>query len=103
MNTKHEELAKDLNIVTTHDLKSRDTCIRLALSLILYTMYTGKAYNIYRFQGKPGYETLRSALHDVAFVMSYELMMNALESYGFVINDSPGYKDTNHFDKWSRW
>ena len=69
-----------------------DTEIRVASSILIYTLHTGRTYNMWRFQGVYRYDMMMH-LHALVTVISMELFIAAIESFGVGVNDAPGYRD----------
>ena len=69
-----------------------DTEIRVASSILIYTLHTGRTYNMWRFQGAYRYDMMMH-LHALVTVISMELFIAAIESFGVGVNDSPGYRE----------
>lgn len=70
-----------------------DKNVDLAMLLITMSLPNPeKPYNIYKYSKYEGFYNFMSTLDDMIVVISFELFLDALESCGVSVNDSPGYR-----------
>lgn len=71
-----------------------DTNIDIAMLLLINTLPDpDKPYNIYKYSKYEGFYDFMNVLDDMIVIISFELLLDALEACGALVNDSIGYRN----------